>query len=667
MSILPIRRISAAARSLLTLRFSATRRATGGKVTALLACALLCFGALPAAHAATINVDSGCTLAQAITSANTDSAPTGSTCEDGSGADTISLSANVSLSADLTSVSSNITVSGGGYTIDGADTYHMFYVLDTGTLTVSNVTLANSKANNRTSFNGGAVYTSKGTVTVTNSRITSSTSTNGGGLYVDSTGTATISNSTFDNNAASASGAGGGLVFANGATATVSHVTLYNNSGALGSTLYLHITNNVKLRNTIISDSDTNLDCEFASSTFSENVGNLIDDNTCSPASSDDPKLGTLTGSPGYYPIASDSAAVGLGNDTVCAAFSTDQAGSSRASTSCDAGAVEYVAPPTATPTPTPTVTNTPTQTPTATITPTSAPVNIIVDSGCTLAQAITSANTDATAPNSTCEAGSGADTITLSANVDLSALLPAVGSDITFDGKNYTIDGRNSRRIFDITSGTVTVKDAVLTKGNAGGAHGGNIRARGANLTLTRVTLSNGESKNNGGGLFFDGSSKRLTITSSTIANNQTKDNSGGLGGGIYVRAQSATIRRSAIGSNTGYSHGGGIYNDGTLTIENSTIYSNQSSNGHGGGVYTNSGDTTTLKHVTLNGNSVSSSGDGDSIYRGGTTNLYNSILAGTDTSAHCEGSGTLNQAGSLIQDNSCSPAVSGDPSLGR
>ena len=290
----------------------------------------------------------------------------------------------------------------------------------------------------------------------------------------------------------------------------------------------------------------------------------------------------------------------------------------------------------------------------------------INVDSGCTLAQAITSANTDATAPNSTCEAGSGADTITLSANVNLSALLPAITSDITIDGKNYTIDGRNSYRVLDITAGTVTIQDAVLTKGNAGGAHGGIIRSRGANLTLTRVTLSNGESKNNGGGLFFDATSKRLTITSSIIAGNETKDNSGGLGGGIYVRAQSATIKRSAIGGNSGYSHGGGIYNDGSLTIENSTFYSNQSTTGHGGGVYTNSGDTTTLKHVTLNGNTVSSSGDGDSIYRGGTTNLYNSILAGSDTSAHCEGSGTLNQAGSLIQDNSCSPAVSGDPSLG-
>ena len=289
---------------------------------------------------------------------------------------------------------------------------------------------------------------------------------------------------------------------------------------------------------------------------------------------------------------------------------------------------------------------------------------DIAVGSNCTLANAISSANSDTSTGG--CTAGSGADTITLSANVSLSSALPAISSSMTIDGDGKTIDGKNSRRVLDITAGTVTIKDAVLTKGNAGGAHGGIIRARGADLTLTRVTLSNGQSSNNGGGLFFDGSSKTLTITDSIISSNQTKDNSGGLGGGIYARAQSATISGTTINSNTGYANGGGIFNDGSLTIENSTLYANQSTNGHGGGIYTNSGDTTTIKHVTMNGNTVGSSGDGDSIYRGGTTNLYNSILAGSDTSAHCEGSGTLNQAGSLIQDNSCSPAYSGAAGLG-
>ena len=289
---------------------------------------------------------------------------------------------------------------------------------------------------------------------------------------------------------------------------------------------------------------------------------------------------------------------------------------------------------------------------------------DIAVGSNCTLANAINSANNDSS--DGGCTAGSGADTITLSANVSLSSALPAISSSMTIDGDGKTIDGKNSRRVLDITAGTVTIKNAVLTKGNAGGAHGGIIRARGANLTLSGVTLSNGQSSNNGGGLFFDGSSNTLTITDSIISSNQTKDNSGGLGGGIYVRAQSATISGSEISSNTGYMHGGGIFNDGSLTIENSTLYANQSTNGHGGGIYTNSGDTTTIKHVTMNGNTVGSSGDGDSIYRGGTTNLYNSILAGSDTSAHCEGSGTLNQSGSLIQDNSCSPAYSGAAGLG-
>ncbi len=298
-------------------------------------------------------------------------------------------------------------------------------------------------------------------------------------------------------------------------------------------------------------------------------------------------------------------------------------------------------------------------------IPPSAQAADITVNATCTIVNAIRSANSDTSRGG--CTAGSGADTIALSANITLNGLLPAISSDVTIDGRDKTIDGRDSYRILDINSGAVVIKDLVMTKGNAGGANGGIIRARNTDLTLTRVTLSNGQSSNNGGGLFFDGSSKRLTITDSVISDNKTKDNSGGLGGGIYVRAQFATITKSTISNNIGYSHGGGIYNDSSLTIENSTIYANKSSNGHGGGIYANASATTIIKHVTMNGNIVSSSsGEGDSIYRGGRTNMYNSILAGSDASSHCAGSGPFNQAGNLVHDISCSWSMSGAPGLG-
>ena len=52
-------------------------------------CSLLGLSAMPMAQAATINVDGGCSLVDAITAANSDTATGG--CSAGSGADTIEL------------------------------------------------------------------------------------------------------------------------------------------------------------------------------------------------------------------------------------------------------------------------------------------------------------------------------------------------------------------------------------------------------------------------------------------------------------------------------------------------------------------------------------------------------------------------------------------------
>ena len=77
--------------------------------------------------AATITVDSTCSLEDAITAANTDTATGG--CSAGSGADTIRLTEHIVLDAALPSISSTITIEGAGsrYAIDGVDTYQIFF------------------------------------------------------------------------------------------------------------------------------------------------------------------------------------------------------------------------------------------------------------------------------------------------------------------------------------------------------------------------------------------------------------------------------------------------------------------------------------------------------------------------------------------------------------
>ena len=50
----------------------------------------------------------------------------------------------------------------------------------------------------------------------------------------------------------------------------------------------------------------------------------------------------------------------------------------------------------------------------------------------------------------------------------------------------------------------------------------------------------------------------------------------------------------------------GGGIYNDGTLTVSNSTFAGNSASSGSGGGIYNHG--TVTVSNSTFSGNSAGS-----------------------------------------------------------
>ncbi len=88
--------------------------------------------AASAAQAADITVDgTNCTLADAITAANTDASA--GNCPACSGADTITLQADVTLTAYLWQISSTITIEGGGHFISGNNDLRVLYVANTGT------------------------------------------------------------------------------------------------------------------------------------------------------------------------------------------------------------------------------------------------------------------------------------------------------------------------------------------------------------------------------------------------------------------------------------------------------------------------------------------------------------------------------------------------------
>jgi hypothetical protein len=149
-----------------------------------------------------------------------------------------------------------------------------------------------------------------------------------------------------------------------------------------------------------------------------------------------------------------------------------------------------------------------------------------------------------------------------------------------------------------------------------------------GATVTLNDLTIANGHSAVNGGGINFAGGGT-LMVTNSTFSGNSA----GAGGGGIFING------------------GGGV------TITNSTFSGNSA--GAGGGIEKVSG-TLTITNSTFSGNSASSFGGGIvNIVSSQPVSLSNTIVAGSATTGgDCVGAIT-NIGGSLADDPSCGSAT--------
>lgn len=167
--------------------------------------------------------------------------------------------------------------------------------------------------------------------------------------------------------------------------------------------------------------------------------------------------------------------------------------------------------------------------------------------------------------------------------------------------------------------------------------------------LTLDGLTIMSGLSvaETLGGGIFNDGI---LTITNSTISSNST--NAGG-GGGIFNNGQMSIIN-SIISENSSLLGGsGGIENGGTMTITKCTIFGNDADT-IGGGI--GNGGTLTIYDSSIAGNRASLTSGG--IFNGGNLTIDNSTIASNSASDEAGGAignidGTLTITNSTIADN--------------
>lgn len=306
----------------------------------------------------------------------------------------------VAISGSPTVVLKNLTISNGkADSSNGGGIYN-----PGGTLTINNSSVTGSFANygggiynqgtislsestiqgNATYNEGGGIY-NEGELIITDTTISSNTIAvggvhSGGGIYSTGTGTLDIKRSLFMNNEShSLMGAGGGLYIAG--TGFVTNSTFSGNStigaepSSYGGGVYISGTGNLTMTNctvsgniatsgggirnegtlhlisTIIANSVSGEDC-FNNGTLGTNSNNLVEDGSCSPDLSGDPKLGPLQdngGKTSTMALLTDSSAIDvipIGTNGCGTTIVTDQRGVTRPQESkCDIGAFEVKSP----------------------------------------------------------------------------------------------------------------------------------------------------------------------------------------------------------------------------------------------------------------------------------------------------------------------------------
>ena len=658
---------------------------------------------LVAAFAGSVSA-SVCTLADHIRSANTNTAV--GFCPAGTSHDVITIAEDITLTEPLPPITGTITIEGGGHTISGDNQFRIFDV-DGGNLSVKNLTLTGGQAPpeeqggairlrndasltlldstiresyatsgggivttgtgdrltiNRSSFlgnksqvgkDGGAILAEAGRVDISNSRF----SENHGGFFggaIKSLTKVNVSNTTFDNNSALV---GGAVLYAGDGVTTMTHVTMVDNRGGQGDgpDAVFRSRGSVILRNSIIDNPNKYDDCEGG---IMESSGNLSRDVSCGDRAGGDPKLGNVEGSPAYYPPLHGSPAIDAADARFC--LETDQNGTPRPQGGgCDIGAIESRD---------------------AIAEVRSAPEI------CPLPDQIVAANRDQAVGN--CPAGKGADTLYLLRDFTLDGALPRITTDITIEGNGHTISGVGHRHlIFLVDGGRLTINGLTLREGK------GAIKAvNGGDVYVSDSRFIDNFSSGGGGAILIRSSGSELVVSGSSFVGNRTENSStDGSGGAILAHGATSRISNSSFANNQAQFDGGAIdtSNTGRIEISNSAFVDNRSRRRGGaintanggrvsianstfignsakqGGALSNSGAATAITHVTMLGNAAQK---GTALWMREdrhSVSLRNSIIAGARRYYTACYGGLAENIGNLIEDGSCSAALSGDPLL--
>ena len=224
---------------------------------------------------------------------------------------------------------------------------------------------------------------------------------------------------------------------------------------------------------------------------------------------------------------------------------------------------------------------------------------------------------------------------IQLGNDIATSSLLEVKDSrTVTIDMNGFTLDrgctSRGSQVIVIRTGSTLNLSNGTLT-GGWGGNGGALDIETGTTVNLTDVIITGNTADDRGGGISNWGT---LTMTDCSITNNTSRDDdnvSNRGGGGLFNKVgATATLTNVTISDNLAYRYGGGIRNEGTLTIIECAVNSNECSSSSlleydGGGIYNHG--TLNIDGCIISSNGCKGKARGYGIWNDATLNLQGNV----------------------------------------
>ena len=289
--------------------------------------------------------------------------------------------------------------------------------------------------------------------------------------------------------------------------------------------------------------------------------------------------------------------------------------------------------------------------------------------SGCTLREAVASANAVTNLNNGCAQGTNGVDTIVFNSGLAGSTILLTQGETLVaqqaliingLGQAQLTIDGNDNQQVF-FANADLSINDITITGGSTA-SFGGAIATYNRTISISNSTITGNSSINANSGFGSGGAISittdgKLELVGSTVSGNFASDKGGGIiaiggsvslsnssvsgnyanfGGGIIAsETASVSLNSSSVSDNTARFFGAGMFAEGTssVSLTGSTISGNFSRNDRGGGIHSRGTSSLTLNNSTVSNNIGNFGGGGISTVGASSVIMNNSTVSGNRT----------------------------------